>query len=192
MKINSIATLSPGLVTTRKKSRHKEEVAFTYKLLNLNAVDEEFGIIDKSLLTNFESVEELEKHYFTKKGDILIRLNEPFTAIYIQEDTENILIPSYFIKLEITDKDIEPWYLLWYLNNPIVKREFLKTQSGTLIPSINQKVIKALNIPKKDKETQKNIGEIYRLHIKEIELLKNLIKLKYESFNGISQKLLDK
>src|SRR5699024_1412301 len=105
-------------------------------------VDEEFGIIDKSLLTDFESVEELEKHYFTKKGDILIRLNEPFTAIYIQEDTENILIPSYFIKLEITDKDIEPWYLLWYLNNPIVKREFLKIKSGTLIQSINQKLIK--------------------------------------------------
>ena len=101
MKIENIADLSPGLVITRKKSRNSDDVVATYKLLNLNAVNDRFGTIDENLLNDFNSREELEEHYFTKEGDILVRLNEPFTAIYIGKDEENILIPSYFIKLKI-------------------------------------------------------------------------------------------
>ena len=48
MKIEDIADLSPGLVITRKKSRYQDEVVYTYKHLNLNAVDDRFGTIDKS------------------------------------------------------------------------------------------------------------------------------------------------
>lgn len=192
MKIEDIADLSPGLVITRKKSRYQDEVVYTYKHLNLNAVDDRFGTIDKSLLTEFDSREELEEHYFTKAGDILVRLNEPYTAICITEDLQGILIPSYFIKLSFKDDLINPWYLVWYLNSSQAKKEFLRSQSGTLIPSINQKVIKDLNIPNIDKDKQESIADMYRLHIKEMKLLKDLLRLKSEKFKGISQKLLDK
>lgn len=190
MKIEDIANLSPGLVITRKKSRNSDDVVATYKLLNLNAVDDRFGTIDENLLGDFNSREELEEHYFTKEGDILVRLNEPFTAIYIGKDEENILIPSYFIKLKINKEVYNPWYLIWYLNSKNIKREFLRNQSNTLIPSINQKIVKSLKIPEISKIKQDNIAELYRLHIEEMRILNRLIDLKFEEFKGYTDILL--
>lgn len=190
MKIEDIADLSPGLVITRKKSRNSDDVVATYKLLNLNAVNDRFGTIDENLLNDFNSREELEEHYFTKEGDILVRLNEPFTAIYIGKDEENILIPSYFIKLKINKEVYNPWYLIWYLNSNNIKREFLRNQSNTLIPSINQKIVKNLKIPEISKIKQDNIAELYRLHIEEMMILNRLIDLKFEEFKGYTDILL--
>lgn len=190
MKIENIADLSPGLVITRKKSRNSDDVVATYKLLNLNAVNDRFGTIDENLLSDFNSREELEEHYFTKEGDILVRLNEPFTAIYIGKDEENILIPSYFIKLKINKEVYNPWYLIWYLNSNNIKREFLRNQSNTLIPSINQKIVKNLKIPEISKIKQDNIAELYRLHIEEMMILNRLIDLKFEEFKGYTDILL--
>lgn len=190
MKIENIADLSPGLVITRKKSRNSDDVVATYKLLNLNAVNDRFGTIDENLLNDFNSREELEEHYFTKEGDILVRLNEPFTAIYIGKDEENILIPSYFIKLKINKEVYNPWYLIWYLNSNNIKREFLRNQSNTLIPSINQKIVKNLKIPEISKIKQDNIAELYRLHIEEMMILNRLIDLKFEEFKGYTDILL--
>lgn len=191
MKLKDISKITPGLVTTRKKASIKYEVKEIYKLLTLNAVDD-FGYIDKNELIEFKSIEKLGSQYFTQKKDILVRLNEPFTSIYIDEKNEGILIPSYFVKVRITNKKFNPGYIAWYLNSNKVKRDFLRSQSGTLIPSINQKVIKELDIPIKTMNEQEEILELYRLYIREINLLKNLIKEKERQFDGITEKLLKK
>lgn len=191
MQLKDILTITPGLVTTRKKASIKFEVVETYKLLTLNAV-EDYGTIDKNELTDFESIEKLNNQYFTKKGDILVRLNEPFTSIYINLDNEGILIPSYFAKLRINDKKFKPEYIAWYLNSKKVKRDFLRSQSGTLVPSINQKVIYDLDIPIKTIKEQENIVNLYRLYIGEIDLMKRLMEEREKQFNGITEKLIKK
>ena len=189
MKIKDIASIEPGLVTTRKKASIRFEVAKVYKVLTLNAVGE-YGTIDGGQLSNFESVEVLSEHYFTKEGDILVRLNEPFTAIYIEEKDERILIPSYFVKLNINNKNFDPGYIAWYLNSEKVKREFLRSQSGTLIPSINQKVIREIDIPIRALEEQKDIINLYKLYKREVELMERLIEERAKLFNGITERLL--
>lgn len=189
MKLKDIANINPGLVTTRKKASINYEIKEKYKLLTLNAINE-YGTIDREKLTDFQSVEQLNDQYFTQKGDILVRLNEPFTSIYIDDKDIGILIPSYFVKIKINDKKFKPGYIAWYLNSQKVKREFLRSQSGTLVPSINQKIIRGLDIPVKTIEEQEDILNIYKLYIREIELMKELIRLKEKRFNGITEKLL--
>lgn len=189
MKIGDIATIDPGLVTTRKKASIQFEIDTVYKVLTLNAVDE-YGTIDGNQLSDFESVEELSEQYFTNEGEVLVRLNEPFTAIYIEKKDKGILIPSYFVKLKINNKDFKPGYIAWYLNSQKAKREFLRSQSGTMIPSINQRVIRELDVPIKTSEEQENILNLYRLYKREIELMKILIEQKSKQFNGITEKLL--
>lgn len=191
MQLKDISTINPGLVTTRKKASIKFEVEKIYKLLTLNAV-EDYGTINKSELTNFESIEKLNNQYFTQKGDVLVRLNEPFTSIYINKENEGILIPSYFVKLIINDKKFKPEYVAWYLNSEKVKRDFLRSQSGTLVASINQKVIYDLDIPVKTIKEQENIVGLYKLFIRERELMKRLMEERERQFNGITEKLIKK
>ena len=79
MKVKDISKITTGLVTTRKKASIKFEVEEIYELLTLNAV-EDYGTINRDELSKFESVEKLNDQYFTQEGDILVRLNEPFTS----------------------------------------------------------------------------------------------------------------
>lgn len=189
MKLKDIANINPGLVTTRKKASINYEIKQKYKLLTLNTIDE-YGTIDREKLSDFQSIEQLNDQYFTQEGDVLVRLNEPFTSIYIDDKDEGILIPSYFVKIKINNKKFKPGYIAWYLNSQKVKREFLKSQSGTLVPSINQKVIRELDVPVKTIQEQEDILNLYKLYIREIQLIKKLIGLKEKQFNGITEKLL--
>lgn len=191
MKLGEISNITPGLVTTRKKASIKFEVIKRYKLLTLNAIDS-YGTIDRNQLSDFESIEKLDERYFTKKGDVLVRLNDPFTSIYIDEAKEGILIPSYFVKLRITNEKFKPAYITWYLNSQKVKRDFLRSQSGTLVASINQRVIKEIDIPRKSIEEQENILNLYKLYLRELDLMKQLIEEKERQFNGFTEKLLKK
>lgn len=191
MKLEDIATIEPGLVTTRKKANIKYEIKEVYKALSLNAIDE-YGSIDEEGLSKFESIEKLSQQYFTREGDILVRLNDPFTSVYIDKTKEGILIPSYFVKLTINDNNFRPGYIAWYLNSNKVKRAFLRSQSGTLVPSINQRVIKDIDIPVKTIVEQENILNLYKLYLREVELMKNLIEERLKQFNGYTEKLLKK
>ena len=191
MQLKDISTITTGLVTTRKKASMKFEVEEIYKLLTLNAV-EDYGTIDRDELSKFESVEKLKDQYFTQEGDILVRLNEPFTSIYINKENEGILIPSYFVKLRVTNKKFKAEYVAWYLNSEKVKRDFLRSQSGTLVASINQKVIYEIDIWAKTIKEQEDIVNLYRLYIREIELMKKLMEEREKQFNGITEKLIRK
>lgn len=189
MKIADIASMIPGLVTTRKKASIQFEIKKAYKLLTLNAIGQ-YGEIHSNQLSDFESVEKLNRQYFTQEGDLLVRLNEPFTTIYIGKEKEDILIPSYFVKLKIHHKDFKPEYIAWYLNSKKVKRDFFRSQSGTLVASINQKIIKELDVPVKTMQEQESIVSLYQLHIREISLMKKLIQEKQKQFQGITERIL--
>ncbi len=189
MRLDKIATIYPGLVTTRKKASNKFQVKATYPLLNLNAVDPHGGI-HRERLTQLESIEKLDHHYFTKEKDIIVRLNEPFTAIYIGKADTGILVPSYFVKLEITNKDFDPAYITWYLNSQKVKRDYLRSQSGTLVPSINQRVIGKIEVPVKSKADQEDIINLYNLYIRELELMERLKEERRKQFNTITERLI--
>lgn len=191
MKLEDIVTITPGLVTTRKKASIEFEVEKKYQLLTLNAIDP-YGTIDRDELSEFESVEELDERYFTQEGDVLVRLNEPFTSIYVDRAKRGILIPSYFVKLRIRNEKFKAGYVAWYLNSQKVKREFLRSQSGTLVASINQRVIKEIDIPIKSIEEQENILNLYKLYLREIDLMKKLMEEKEKQFNGYTEKLLKK
>lgn len=191
MKLGEIAKIEPGLVTTRKKANIKFEIEEVYELLTLNAIDE-YGSIDRDALSKFESIEKLSDHYFTKEGDILVRLNDPFTSVYIDKAKEGILIPSYFVKLTISNKNFKAGYIAWYLNSNKVKRAFLRSQSGTLVPSINQRVIRDLDIPLNTIQEQEDILNLYKLYLREVTLMKRLIEEKEKQFNGFTEKLLKK
>lgn len=189
MLLENIAHITTGLVTTRKKANEDSKCIKRYPLLSLNAVDEN-GSIDSSKLEEFQSVEELDQQYLTKKDDILVRLNKPYTSVYIDKTNEGIVIPSYFIKLNIKDENFIPGYIAWYLNSEKVKRIFLSMQSGTLVPSVNQKIVRNIKVKEKTMKEQEEILELFKLYIKELELMEEFKKAREEQFRGATAKLL--
>lgn len=191
LKLGDICTIESGLILSRKRARNEMEIKRYYKVLTLNNI-EPHGDFNEKGLEQFPSNEVLQERYFTKIGDVLIRLNEPYTSVCIQRHQENVLIPSYFVSLEITDDHFLPDYVSWFLNSNIVKRQFYQAQSGTRTPNINQHVIRNLNIPKIPLYEQKKITAIHQLYVKERRLLTQLIEEKDRYYKAITNNLIER
>lgn len=190
LKLGDICTIESGLILSRKRARNEMEIKRYYKVLTLNNI-EPHGDFNEKGLEQFPSNEVLQERYFTKIGDVLIRLNEPYTSVCIQRHQENVLIPSYFVSLEITDDHFLPEYVSWFLNSNIVKRQFYQAQSGTRTPNINQHVIRNLNIPKIPLYEQEKITAIHQLYVKERRLLTQLIEEKDRYYKAITNHLIE-
>jgi len=191
MQLGEMALVKTGLVLSRKKAEFEHETKATYKLLTLKNISDD-GTIDSTIYDKFNSKDLLDDHYFTQEGDVLIRLSYPNTAVYIDEASRGLLIPSYFAIIKVDKSRILPEFLAWYLNSNEVKKEFERFQSGSRIPSTNQNVIKTLPVSVTTIEKQNVLIDIYKLHVKEKDLYRMLIEEKEKWFAGLSKQILHK
>jgi len=189
MKLGKISEIESGLILSRKRARNEFELVKEYKVLSLNNI-EVHGDFNESSLESFASNDLLDEHYFTKTGDIILRLNEPYTAVYIQEHHAGVLIPSYFVSIQIMNNKFLPEYVSWYLNTKRVKKHFLRLQSGTMTPNINQKLLRDLDIPPLSLDEQERITALNQLYLKECRLLKRLIDEKDMYYQGLTDQLI--
>lgn len=187
MRLGDIATIRTGLVLGRKKADAGNGIKETYKLLTLKNISDH-GEIDNSSYEMFKSNEILDERYFTKEGNILIRLNHPYTAVYINKEHVGLLIPSYFVIIEVTDSNYLPEYISWYLNTERIKHDLERAHAGSRIPTTNQNTLKQLSIGIINLSKQKALIELYKLHRQEKQLYEQLIQEKDTLFKGLLNK----
>ena len=174
MLLGEIARIRVGMVVSRKKAEIDLEVKAEYPMLTLKNIQAE-GFFTNEPIENFKFKETIDSEFFTREGQILFRLNHPNTAVLIEKTHEGLLIPSYFAIIEITDPNILPGFVAWYLNTDMVKGELLKSQAGTNIPTTNKQVLEKIKIPELDRSKQRVIAEIQRLYGEECRLFQQLM-----------------
>ena len=188
MKLKDIAELQTGLVLNRKQATRPDEVKVKYKQLNLKSVDSS-GFINLEMLEDFESKESLKREYFTRKGDIVVRLSYPYTAVIIDEESENLLVPSHFVIIRCDQKIIVPGYLGWLLNSDKMKKKISLSTSTSAFGTIKQSFYSDLEIYSVPTEKQKILSEINRLSVKETMLLTELKDEKQKYYETLISKL---
>ena len=191
MKLEEIAQIRTGLVLTRKKATIKYEIEYTYKLMTLKNIKDN-GAFNKEPFEVFESNDKLDKGHFTAEGDILIKLSYPYTAVHIDKNRTGLLVPSYFAIIRLIAQNYVPGYVTWYLNSDKVKKEFMRSQTGTAMLTTNKAVISSIDIKEIPIEDQKKIAEMRELHLKEMYLLNRLIDEKGKYYKARTDKLLNK
>ncbi|WP_419893157.1 restriction endonuclease subunit S [Oceanobacillus kimchii] len=189
MELGDIAKIKTGLVLSRKKAKSKYDVKAKYRLLSLRNISDEC-LINTDSFEEFNSNDELDDHYFTKEGDVLMRLSHPNTSVYIGKEHNGLLIPSYFAIIKVDVDKVLPEYIAWYLNTFEVKKELERSQSGSRIPSTNKNVLKALPVVMTTISKQKAFIELLRLHQQEKHLYKRLIEEKEVWFKEISKQII--
>ena len=189
MQLGEVAQIKTGLVLSRKKAEIEYDAKATYKLLSLKNISEDGMIVNESF-DEFTSNENLDEHYFTEEGDVLMRLSQPFTTVYIDKNYTGLLIPSYFAIIKVNETKVLPQYIAWYLNTKNVKNELERSQAGSRIPSTNQHTIKNIPIVLTSINKQQVLIEFYQLHQREKLLYKKLLEEKELLFQGITQQIL--
>jgi restriction endonuclease S subunit len=189
MLLGNIARIKMGLVLSRKKAEVDLEVKAVYPFISLKNIQVD-GMFTEDPIEMFKSKEVIDEEFFTREGNILVRLSHPNTAVFIEKEQEGLLIPSYFAIIEIHDESVMPGYVAWYLNTEKVKGELLKYQTGTHIPSTNKHILEKLSIPELDLDKQQMITQLQQLYRKEKRLYQKLMAEKEKLYKVAAHSIL--
>lgn len=171
MKIGALADVRSGLVLSRKQS--KEPTDYRYPLINLRCIQQE-GIIDLNESDIYEAKEPLKEEYLSQRGDIVVRLTAPYTAVLIDDTTSGMVISSNFVVIRIEDKQLLPEYLFWLLNTQKVKRKIYENTTSNMLGAVKAKFLTDFELTVLPVEDQYKIAQLNLLAKKESQLLKEL------------------
>lgn len=194
MKLNEITSVRTGAVIGRIRVEPKLKPKFCYKMLNLKCVSQG-DYIDTAYIENCFTKEELKNVFFTKMGDVLIRLSSPYTSVIIDDEKNcGLLVPSHYAIIRSDESKVIPEYVLWFLNRENTFQAIIQNSSGSsAFGTISSGFIGDLKINVIPLEKQKIIGQLFTLSNKEQRLLNQLSKekAKYnkERINEIYKKI---
>jgi len=177
MNLTNISEVQTGLVLVRKRADAKDKDTHKYRMLTLKSFEPQ-GVLNEHELDVFFSKEQLEKKYLTNKGDIIVRLTTPYTAICINDKEEGLVIPSNFAIIRLKEQTYIPEFVALFLNSEIIEKKFFKSSISTTIPLIKTKHLREIDISDIPLTTQKKIVELNQLQVKEKMLLSCLMKEK--------------
>lgn len=190
MKLEKLSIIRIGLPLARKKGDIHDDHYFRYKTVTLKAFSSTGQLLHDEL-DEFIANEELNDSYITQEGDILVRLREPNTAVYIDERSVGLLIPALMAIIK-PKKEVNSSYLTHYINSNEAQKRLHKELQGTTIQMLKASELADLEVSLPSLHTQEKIVSILNLANQEIELLDELKTLKTQFRNEILDTILKK
>lgn len=182
MKLGEIASVRSGLVLSRKLAR--ENPAQRYRLLNLRSITPE-GYIDMNETDVFDAKEPLPREYLSQVGDIVIRLSAPYTAVLIDEESEDMVVSSNFVIVRTDPQELLPEFLYWLLNTSEVKHRMFENSSSNMLGAVKPKFFADYEITPLPIPEQQKIAAINALAKAESKLLRQLANAKEQYYEAI-------
>ncbi len=139
---------------------------------------DENGNLRSSLHPDIKADYITDKHLL-KTGDILFAAKgtKNFAAVFENHNEPAVASTSFFV-IRLTQKNILPKFLVWYLNHPFTQK-LLKGQAiGTSIVSISKAVLEEMEVPVPDIKTQKAVLHIVQLRSEEKKLKQQIETLR--------------
>lgn len=182
MKLGSVAQVRSGLVLARKQARGRTE--YRYPLLNLKCTHPN-GYIDTALCEMFDSVEYLNPEYLTHKGDVVIRLTVPYTAVLITDELEGYVIPSSFVVVRTDRSIVLPEYLVWLLNSQQVKQRIYESAVSNMLGAVKPRYFAEFEMEQISISHQQILADLNQLAKREAQLLAKLATEKERYYDHI-------
>ena len=185
MFLGDVFQVKSGLVVSRKKANDESLAKFNYKQLNLRAINKN-GYLEMSELEVLLTESAVSSEYLTAFGDVVVRLTDPYTAIYITKEYEGLVITSNFAIIR-ENKNYNSEFLAYYFNGDGVKKQLYSNMQGTVVKSVNIAAIENVVLPEISLRKQKaysqlmgaviqKLKNIEKIKILELKLQKNIIE----------------
>jgi hypothetical protein len=172
MKLNKIAKIQSGYISRGKIDPREDGTCLLMQAKDVSADHLSYSTDD---LVRFMPTLS-GKDWFLKPGDILFMARGARNfSILIDKLPDSVLAAACFFVVRISNFEILPEYLGWYLNQLPVG-EYLKRFSGRGVhmPVVKRAVLESIDIPLPPIKTQKQVSEINKLLQKKQDLYKKL------------------
>lgn len=149
VKLGEIAEVISGL----SYRRYREEDGQSFNVIVQRSIKKD-GVLD-----DFEKMQlkEPKEQYFTKSGDILMKMPYPYDVVCVSQ--ENLVISDRIAIIRLNE-GYDPSFIAHLLTNAHVKKQLHELGSTEKIPHTSLKEIKELELVIPDYETQVKCGEL--------------------------------
>jgi restriction endonuclease S subunit len=116
--------------------------------------------------------ETIQVSHFLKKGDILFcsRGANNYSMLIGNLESAVIAVSQFYIIRAYRDR-LDPAYLCWYFTQPEAVSYFKSNTLMSTVPLINKKTLDNMPVPLPPHEKQKIIAEVYKLLIRENDIM---------------------
>ena len=182
MKLKDIADCIITGVLTRRVVYDGEDNDSSLKegkILVPKAIDD--GIIDHSLLQRVKLDKEVKDKFYTKKGDVIMKLSTPYDSCFIdREEDEGLIVPSFSLIIRGLKSDYDPYFIMAFLSSRYAWNQIERLRSGRTITILSNESVAELDIPEFKKLERERISERYKNYLEFKRMSSEIIELEKE------------
>ena len=183
MKIRDIADeIITGVLTRRvvwEEGNGDPSLLKSEKILVPKAIND--GLIDHSLLQEVKLYKDVKDKFYTKKGDVIMKLSTPYDSCVIEkEEDEGLIVPSFSLIIRKINPKYNPYFVMAFLSSKCAWAQIKNSREGRVLSIINNVSVAELDVPDFNDEEIKEISNRYKRFLNFKRLSAEIISLEKE------------
>lgn len=183
MKIRDIADeIITGVLTRRvvwEDGNGDPSLLKSEKILVPKAIND--GLIDHSLLQEVKLYKEVKDKFYTKKGDVIMKLSTPYDSCVIEkEEDEGLIVPSFSLIIRKINPKYNPYFVMAFLSSKCAWSQIKNSREGRVLSIINNESVAELDVPDFNDKEIKEISNRYKMFLNFKRLSAEIISLEKE------------
>ena len=183
MKIRDIADeIITGVLTRRvvwEEGNGDPSLLKSEKILVPKAIND--GLIDHSLLQEVKLYKEVKDKFYTKKGDVIMKLSTPYDSCVIEkEEDEGLIVPSFSLIIRKINPKYNPYFVMAFLSSKCAWSQIKNSREGRMLSIISKESVAELDVPDFNDEEIKEISNRYKRFLNFKRLSAEIISLEKE------------
>ena len=149
------------------------------KILVPKAIDN--GLIDHSLLQSVKLERDVKDKFYTKMGDVIMKLSTPYDSCFIdREEDEGLIVPSFSLIIRGLKSDYDPYFIMAFLSSRYAWNQIERLRSGRTITILSNESVAELEVPEVKKLERERISERYKNYLEFKRMSSEIIELEKE------------
>ena len=149
------------------------------KILVPKAIND--GLIDHSLLQSVKLNREVKDKFYTKMGDVIMKLSTPYDSCSIdREEDEGLIVPSFSVIIRGISVEYNPYFIMAFLSSKYAWNQIERLRSGRVLTILSNESVAELEIPEFSEPEIKRISERYKNYLKFKRLSSEIMELEKE------------
>ena len=149
------------------------------KILVPKAIND--GLIDHSLLQSVKLDREVKDKFYTKMGDVIMKLSTPYDSCSIdREEDEGLIVPSFSVIIRGIGDEYNPYFIMAFLSSKYAWNQIERLRSGRVLTILSNESVAELEIPEFSESEIKRISERYKNYLKFKRLSSEIMELEKE------------
>ena len=149
------------------------------KILVPKAIND--GLIDHSLLQKVKLNREVKEKFYTKMGDVIMKLSTPYDSCTIdREEDEGLIVPSFSVIIRGIKDGYDPYFVMAFLSSKYAWNQIERLRSGRVMTILSNESVAELEIPEFSKSEIERISERFKNYLKFKRLSSEIMELEKE------------